>query len=138
MEDVLTAHADRVRDANERHAERAEQIRQEAAGSIHATIEKFSDAMVEVMRNLDAATKAAMAAISEIAARAERELADAFTTNIMTISASETAMRAAMDARQTFFATGKLPEPVALPSIADGPQLAAPVNDQADPEKEAA
>ena len=137
MEDVLTDHADRVRDANERHARRAEEIRDAAAGMLRAAIDKFADAMVESARQLTAAKEAAIAAMTDIAVRAEAELDEAFTANVMAISASETAMRSAMSARQTYFATGKLPDPVALPDIADGPSMAT-VNDEAEPERAAA
>ena len=74
MEDVLTDHADRVRDANERHARRAEEIRDAAAGMLRAAIDKFADAMVESARQLTAAKEAAIAAMTDIAVRAEAEL----------------------------------------------------------------
>ena len=130
MEDVLTSHADRVRTANEKHVLRAEEAHKYATAALDAALGAFADAIVEAVRGLTEAEQSVMATMKKIAANAQADLEDAFTSNVMAISASETAMRAAMQARQTFFATGKLPELPTLPDIANGPSMAAPANDE--------
>jgi hypothetical protein len=138
MEDVLTAHSDRVRAASEKHIKEAEFIRKEAHEAIGNAVDKFSDKMAAIMRSLDEARQEFSARVSEIAATAADGLDRAFTDNCMAISASEALMNATIRDRQHFYVTGKLPEPPKMPNVADGPALGEAANDQAPSETERA
>ena len=128
MEDVLTAHADRVHAANELHAKKAAEIRSSTSGDLAAALADFQQAMVNAARAMSEAQTAVIARMESISNEAQAQLDQAFVDNVMSISASEAVMRSAMEARQAYFATGKLPEAPRLPNVSDAPAIA-PSND---------
>ena len=130
MEDLITAHADRVRDANEKHRIAIEAIRANAADAINKEIDRFNAAMKEVARALSDARDSALIGLERIISSTAAEMDGAFTDNILEVSGSEAAMNIEIGARQHFFATGKLPEPPKIPDVASGPVVGEAANDQ--------
>ena len=138
--DLLNAHADRIRAANERHRSEAERIRSKAANDISAELDKLRKALSAVLSAFDTARDAALTAMDAITTDAARDLENAFAEHCVAIGASESLLTNTMLERQHFFATGKLPEAPKMPNVADGPVIGDAANDQipAEAERDAA
>ena len=109
MEDLLTAHADRVLASNTAHSDRANAIVAKADAALRASISALGLRLLEVAKLADDAQATAAREMREAVDGAQEELIAVLNDNLIEIAGSGAAMHLEMDERTAFLACGKLP-----------------------------
>lgn len=112
MQDILDAHAQRVRASNDDFAKAAEAAREAADAAARAAIAEFGATLVEIARDAEQARKKLADALEAATARAQAALAQAFDANVAELALSTAAAQDELAARSQFLTTGRLPSGV--------------------------
>ena len=118
MQDILSAHAERVQAANDQFSARAKSAREQADAQARVAVSAFGARLVEIASDVETARVALSDALVAIFAHAEEELRAAFDDNVAAIALSTGSAQQEFEARAAFLATGRLPTDHPLPRAA--------------------
>lgn len=120
MDDVLHTHAERVAAANAELVERMGRIRGDADAQMREKLSAFGARLLDLAKDAESARIALLADLTEIAEEVRRSTLAALDADVAEAALSTAAMRAEIEDRTTFMATGVLPASLAkLPGSID-------------------
>lgn len=121
MEDVLTAHAERVAAANCELARRLAADRDEADARMREKVSAFGARLVDIAKEIEATRIGIVADLEAIIAQMLQSSDSALEANVAVVALSAAAMQGQIADRTIFMTTGKLPAQAA--QLPGGTQL---------------